>query len=1183
MRMESNHPATKKMNLILIYAAILLLVVVSALYYFNNEKRNIQFNKQNELKAIAELKKSQITFWVKERFSDAKIFSQSPFFVSGLQNWFNNNGNNELKSEVIKKLNLAMADSDYSNIIIADTKGKLLLSLDPQVKTTDSTTVFYSDLAAAEKKIVSTDLYLDKTDNKIHINFISPVIGKDDTVMGVLIFCVDPDDYLFPLIQKWPSPSKTSETLIVRKEKNGVLYLNRLNHAFSTALKLSYPFSRKEIPSVKAALGFKGLVDGTSYYGTKVLAYITPVDGTSWIMVAQVNEEEIYAELYYKRRVIVIFAFLVIAVLSFALVWFYHHRQKNIYKELFIKEKELREAHEEFKIILYSIGDGVITTDTNGCVKRMNSVAEQLTGWKEEDASGKKIEEVFRIINEESRLKVENPIFKVLKEGVVVGLANHTLLISKNGVEIPIADSGAPIRDVEGKIDGVVLVFRDKSDEHIAEKMIRQSEDRLKRAELAARSGNWELHLDQKIMIASEGAARIYGTVQNEFNYETIKSVPLKEYRPMMDSALKNLIEKDVPYDIEFKIKTLDTGEIKDIHSIATYDKENKVLFGIIQDITERKKIEAERLRFQDILERSLNEIYIFDSETLKFEFVNLGARMNMKYTLEEMMKLTPVDIKPEYTDDSFRRAVKPLIDGSMEKLIFETIHERKDGTRYPVEVHLQLHRLENKNLFFAIINDITERKKAQDTLSKNEEHLRTTLYSIGDGVISTDENGVITQMNPVAERLTGWMESEAMNKPVEEVFRIINEESRSGVENPVHKVLMTGKIIGLANHTLLISKEGTEIPIADSGAPIRSREGVIRGVVLVFRDQIKERAAQKVLEESEAQLKQSQKVARIGYYVFDILKDEWKSSEMLDEIFGLDNSYKKSAASWLEIIHPDFKLEMADYLANHILKEGKDFNKEYMIRRISDKKDLWVYGLGALEFDKNGHPIKMFGTIQDITERKEAQNLIFTSLKEKEILLKEIHHRVKNNFQRIISLIALQTELISDEKILDIFSDLQSRLKSMSLIHELMYRSDNFIGVNIKDYIENLTQHLMGTYSASEKIKLVLDLEEHQLDLETIIPCGLIVNEIITNSLKYAFPNDAEGAISISLKKADGEFFFSFSDNGIGINGKVDLDNVTSLGLRLIRLLTMQIKGSLEIVQPQKGLQYIIKFKGED
>jgi len=212
--------------------------------------------------------------------------------------------------------------------------------------------------------------------------------------------------------------------------------------------------------------------------------------------------------------------------------------------ELKATEEALKDSMELFRTTLYSIGDAVITTDNNGGIMNINPVAEKLTGWKEEEVQGKSLEKIFQIINELSGKIVENPVTKVLQEGVIVGLANHTVLISKDGKEIPIADSGAPIKDEKGTVIGVVLVFRDQTKEREAKRKTEESLARLRRAEFDSKSGNWELHLTTKTIIASEGAGKVYGIDSEKMDYEFVKNIPFTEYRPLLDNALKNLIEK---------------------------------------------------------------------------------------------------------------------------------------------------------------------------------------------------------------------------------------------------------------------------------------------------------------------------------------------------------------------------------------------------------------------------------------------------------------------------------------------------------------------------------------------------------------------------------------------------------------------------------------------------------------
>ncbi|MFA0823136.1 MAG: PAS domain-containing protein [Methanomethylovorans sp.] len=219
---------------------------------------------------------------------------------------------------------------------------------------------------------------------------------------------------------------------------------------------------------------------------------------------------------------------------------------------------------------------------------------------------------------------------------------------------------------------------------------------------------------------------------------------------------------------------------------------------------------------------------------------VNDHACESLGYSREELYGMTILDIDPTFTFEKWlehRQKMRQMKSGTI-----ETIHRRKDGTVFSVDVTITYIEYEGKLFSVSFARNITKRKLAEKALRESEELFRTTLYSIGDGFITTDTNGCLRQMNHVAEKLTGWSEKEAVGKPLEEVFNIINEDTRQQVEIPVRKVLREGQIVGLANHTLLISKDNREIPIADSGSPIVNERGEITGVVLVFRDQTEER-----------------------------------------------------------------------------------------------------------------------------------------------------------------------------------------------------------------------------------------------------------------------------------------------------------------------------------------------------
>jgi two-component sensor histidine kinase len=203
-----------------------------------------------------------------------------------------------------------------------------------------------------------------------------------------------------------------------------------------------------------------------------------------------------------------------------------------------------------------------------------------------------------------------------------------------------------------------------------------------------------------------------------------------------------------------------------------------------------------------------------------------------------------------------------------------------------------------------------------------------------------------------------------------------------------------------------------------------------------------------------------------------------------------------------------------------------------------------------------------------EVVQRRKAEQLIRASLEEKEVLLKEIHHRVKNNLQVISSLLSMQGRGIRDPEMLAKFKDSESRVKTMALIHEKLYRSDDLAKVDFADYVQNLTSYLRRSFmTSSQNVAIMNDIEAVKLGVDVAVPSGLIINELVSNSLKHAFPDNRRGKIIIDFREmAPGEYRLKVSDNGIGFPENFDLQRSNSLGMQLVTTLASQISGTLEI-----------------
>lgn len=464
----------------------------------------------------------------------------------------------------------------------------------------------------------------------------------------------------------------------------------------------------------------------------------------------------------------------------------------------------------------------------------------------------------------------------------------------------------------------------------------------------------------------------------------------------------------------------------------------------------------------------------------------------------------------------------------------------------------------------------------AEAARSESEERYRTTLMSIGDAVIATDAAGLVQIMNPVAESLTGWGQKEAVGQPLREVFRIVNEGSRQAVEDPVALIIRAGLVVGLANHTLLISRDGVERPIADAGAPVRNDKGETVGVVLVFRDQTLQRRSENALRESGDMMRSIFRVAPtgIGVVVGRVFLDV---NTRVCEMTGY--SKEELIGQGARILYPT--QEDFDYVGTEkyrqIAERGSGVVETRWMKKNGDIIDI-ILASTPIDFKDASRGVTF--TALDITDRKRNEEKLRMSLQEREILLREVHHRVKNNIQIVSSLLRLQSRSVRDEKALDALNECQNRIRSIALIHEKLYQSQDFARVDFSDYIENMVTHLISFHSGvGGRVSFRLEADDVKLDINRAIPCGLIVNELVTNVLKHAFPEGRKGDLLIRLKALDeGRRELVIKDTGVGLADDIDLKTADTLGFQIVVDLVKQLEGTIEVVRGS-GTEIIVRF----
>jgi PAS domain S-box-containing protein len=425
--------------LLLVFILLSLGIVTAGYLYYHNYEKQYRTEVEHQLSAIAELKTDELVEWRKERLGDANIFYKNGVFSNLVNCYFENQNKAEVAKEIRSWIRLVQISFSYDQICLFDVSGTKHISVPEKKMPSQDFSFKFPKEVLKSNKVIIRDFYRDDNDGKVYLSIFIPIRDGHDTgrVIGILSMRVDPELYLYPMIKKWPTPSRTAETLIVRRDGNCALFLNELKFQKNTVLKLRIPISKINLASVKAVLGQTGIIDGTDYRGVPVVAYICTIPGSPWFLVARMDDEEVYAPLREKLWILIILVCVLITGTGIIAGTTWRLQRNRFFREHFKLAETLLKSEETYRMLFESINDAVLISELAdngkfGKFIQVNDVACQRLGYTREELLSKT---PFEINSEQSKQGLVPKVQNILEKKHAIVETEH---VAKDGRIIPV-------------------------------------------------------------------------------------------------------------------------------------------------------------------------------------------------------------------------------------------------------------------------------------------------------------------------------------------------------------------------------------------------------------------------------------------------------------------------------------------------------------------------------------------------------------------------------------------------------------------------------------------------------------------------------------------------------------------------------------------------------------------------
>lgn len=575
----------------------------------------------------------------------------------------------------------------------------------------------------------------------------------------------------------------------------------------------------------------------------------------------------------------------------------------------------------------------------------------------------------------------------------------------------------------------------------------------------------------------------------------------------------------------------------------------------IIASYQKRRQIEQSLLRQRNYTQTILNSLpsmYLLMDEDLEFLRWNSNAERYTGYSREELKKKSAFDLIVPEDHQQLKAATERVRNNKSEGTELRLL--TKSGDVIPYFWKGYFINIDDQERFLCVGLDITAQKKTEQELMDEKRFNEALVESLPGIFYMIDSDGNYERWNQNFVEELGYSAEEIEDMTPADFY---SDEEYQRIAEGIQEVFETGEA---EIETTIRTKDGTKIPYYLTGKLFKQDgENYLVGVGYDISEQIK---ARKQLQKSEELFRNLFLKAPAAIVMVTPDNKVRNINDSFKELFGYSEEELKGR-DIDEVLVPEDEYEQAPKMPEngHAMDS---FNKEAKrIKKDGTLVDVFVAGIPVYI---NGEPLAGFGMYIDITEQKRYEEEIYSSLKEKHVMLKEIHHRVKNNLAVVSGLLQLQMYETDDPVIQDTLRQSENRIQTMALIHEKLYNSQNLSRISCKSYIGDLVETIRNTIQPDKALVVETDIADVELTINQAVPFALLVNEVVTNSFKHAFEERDEGTINIDVKLRDNKMFARISDNGSGLPEGFSLGDSDSLGMKLINNFIKQLDGDFEI-----------------